>query len=90
MEYFKNVLSEYVVSYGCGRGTVKITRDEYERIKEISLSAPPAPSGYIYKLRSDNLEWVLVEVPEPEPYEEEASPEDYENALAEMGVDFSD
>lgn len=47
---------------------------------------PPAPEGFVYMLRADTLEWELVKLPEPEPIEEEATIEDYETALNELGV----
>ena len=50
-------------------------------------SKPCAPDGYTYKLRADTLEWELVELPpEPDPGEDEATAEDYEAALQELGV----
>lgn len=62
----------------------------YNTIMQIIQNKPTDPEGYQYKLRADNLEWELVELPVQEDSDEEASPEDYESALAEMGVDFSD
>ena len=50
-----------------------------------------APEGYAYKLKADTLEWELVELPpafeQSEDDIDEASIADYENALAELGVD---
>lgn len=40
-----------------------ITKEERDRIFTMMLSKPSAPSGYTYKLRADNLEWELVELP---------------------------
>lgn len=51
-----------------------------------SDSALKAPHGYQYRLRADTLEWELVEMPPVEPEDEEATAEDYEAALKEMGV----
>lgn len=51
---------------------------------------PSDPDGFIYRLRKDDLEWELVKLPDPEPIDEEAGPEDYEQALEEMGVNFND
>lgn len=40
-----------------------ITEEEYNTILEFARSAPKTADGYIYKLRADNLEWELVELP---------------------------
>jgi len=63
---------------------------EYSSVVQKIQNKPSDPNGYQYRLRADNLEWELVELPEPEPIEDEAGPEDYEQALEEMGVDFND
>lgn len=63
----------------------EITEAEYNRIKAIIDSRPTAPDGYGYRL-TENLEWELYEMPIEE-IEEEATAEDYEAALAEMGVE---
>lgn len=65
-----------------------ITKEERDNIVTLMLSKPTAPNGYAYKLRADNKELELVELPEP--VDEEAGPEDYEQALQEMGVNFND
>lgn len=64
--------------------------EQYIAIMHTIQTKPEDPDGFQYKLRADNLEWELVELPEPEPVDEDAGPEDYEQALEEMGVDFSD
>ena len=70
--YFKNVKDGYVISYGRGSSGEEITEAEYEAIKTAISSMPSPVDGYTYKLRADNLEWELVELPpEPEPGEEE-------------------
>ena len=64
-----------------------ITEEEKNNIFTILCNKPSAPSGYTYKFRADNLEWELVELPpEPDPGEDEATAEDYEQALADLGV----
>lgn len=87
MQYFKKVYGEYVLAYGIGNDGLLISREEYTKINDATRTRPTAPSGYIYKLRADTLEWELVELPpEPDPGEEDATAEDYEQALADLGV----
>ena len=63
----------------------EITEAEYNRIKSIIDNRPTAPDGFTYRLTAE-LEWELYEMPVEE-VEEEATAEDYETALAEMGVE---
>lgn len=70
---------------GFFRDGVEITEAEYNRIKAIIDNRPTAPSGYGYRLTAE-LEWELYELPIEET-EEEATVEDYQAALAEMGVE---
>lgn len=70
--------------------TDAISKSDANHLNNMFLEKPLAPSGYTYKLRADTLEWKMVELPAVDPAEEEAGLEDYETALSEMGVDFSD
>lgn len=63
----------------------EITEAEYNRIKAIIDSRPTATDGFAYRLTAE-LEWELYEMPAEE-VEEEATAEDYQTALAEMGVE---
>ena len=64
-----------------------INDPDYTRIVDIVKNKPDDPEGYVYMLNADTLEWELVELPPaPEPPEEDATAEDYENALSELGV----
>lgn len=91
-EFYKVIDGDYISGIGTnGNDSVtEITEAEYNAIMQKIQSKPTDPDGYQYKLRADNLEWELVELPAQEDSDEEASPEDYESALAEMGVDFND
>lgn len=90
MDFFKNIDGEYIVSISTGCGQTEINEQEYNTILDIIRNAPAAPDGYQYILRADTLMWELVELPpEPEPSEDPAEIEDYENALVEMGVDLN-
>ena len=64
---------------------LEITAAEYDHIKSIIANRPTAPDGYGYRL-TENLEWELYELPPEEVTDEEATAEDYEAALSEMGV----
>lgn len=70
MYYYKNIAEEYIDSISTGLGQIEIAETEYNAILTIIRNAPTAPDGYIYKLRADNLEWELVELP-PVPVDED-------------------
>lgn len=63
----------------------EITESEYNIIFEIIKNKPLPPDGYDYRL-TDELEWELYELPIVEESDDEATEEDYQNALAEFGV----
>ena len=87
MKYCEVIDGVYVSALGANCGGVEISEGEYNDLLAIIHSAPSAPDGYIYKLRAADLERELVELPpEPDPGEEDATAEDYENALLELGV----
>lgn len=91
MAFIKVENEGYII--GVGQNQLKsggISETEYNRISERINNKPTDPEHYQYKLRSDNLEWELVELSPVESAEEEAGPEDYEQALEEMGVNFND
>ena len=66
----------------------EITEAEYNRVLEIVRNKPIAPDGYDYRL-TEQFEWELYELPIEEESEEEATEQDYQKALAEMGVDLN-
>ena len=76
MAYKASILDGYIIGIGKNNNdTGGITKEQYEEIDSILKNAPTAPTGYKYKLRADNLEWELVELPpqpEPDPDPEEA------------------
>lgn len=77
----------YILAISTANTDEVITETEYNEILSTIKTAPIAPDGYVYKLRSDNLEWVLVE---NEDIDEDADGEDFINALSEVGVLSSD
>ena len=85
MRYYKNISNGYVISVGVGEGFTEITQEEYNTLLS-KIHEKPTKDGYAYRLKSD-LTW--------EEYEyvpivfEEATEQDYQNALAEMGVDLN-
>ena len=84
MGYYKFIDNGYVLAIGTGYGGKKIVESEYNSILEIIHNRPSAPYGYGYRLTAD-LKWELYEFP-TEDQEEEATTEDYQAALAELGV----
>ena len=83
MRFFKNILSGFLVSISTNAGVVEITESEYATIMQKIQNKPADPDGYQYKLRADNLEWELVELPpvEPEPMTDEEALTRYANEL---------
>lgn len=62
MKYFKTMIDGYIASISTGCGDEEIAAEEYQTIKEIIKSAPTAPDGYGYRLKSD-LTWEMCELP---------------------------
>ena len=89
MRYYKITDNAYFVGIGTGGGGTEITEAEYDNLLSIIHAAPKAPDGCTYKLRADTLEWELVELPPVEETDEDATAEDYEAALAEMGANLN-
>lgn len=80
------MLSKSNVTGKCFWHGSEITEAEYNHIKSIIDNRPTAPDGYGYRLTVE-LEWELYELPPEEVTDEEATAEDYEAALAEMGIE---
>ena len=61
----------------------EVEKGLFDRALRLCENKPNALSGYAYKLRADNLEWELVELPpvEPEPLTEEEALTRYANTL---------
>ena len=66
----------YIVAIG-------LNDNDYNTIMQKIQSKPTDPGGYAYRLRADNLEWELVELPpvEPEPPTEEQALTRYANSI---------
>ena len=66
--FAKLIIDGYIAALSTGGGT-EITESEYSTIMQKIQNKPTDPEGFQYKLRADNLEWELVELPpnEPEP-----------------------
>lgn len=71
MIYFAVIKNGYVDSFGTAEREVAtvISEARYNEIKSKLGNHPTAPAGYTYKLRADNLEWELVELPPETEYE---------------------
>jgi len=56
---------------------------DFDAVMQKIQNKPTDPEGYAYKLRADNLEWELVELPplEPEPLTDEEALTRYANEL---------
>ena len=85
--FYKVIDDDYIAGIGTNGpdGVEEISEQEYRQIETIILTAPEAPVGFVYRLRAADLEWELVEIPDPDP---EAEISDYEQELAELGVRF--
>lgn len=86
MGYIKHVENGYIVSVQTNAplGTENCTEEEYNNIMNVLKNAPTQKDGYGYRLKEE-LTWEEYELPI---VEEEATETDYQNALAEMGVDL--
>jgi hypothetical protein len=72
---YRIIISDGYIQAFSTYGGVEITAEVQDSILQKMADAPTAPSGYTYKLRADNLEWELVELPpapEYAPSEDEA------------------
>ena len=77
----------YIVCYGNGAGGNEITPEEEAELFH-ALDTKPMPTETTdYKLK-DDYSWEAYEVPPPEPVQ--ATSEDYEAALAQLGVNTND
>ena len=56
---------------------------DFDAVMQKIQTKPSDPDGYAYKLRADNLEWELIELPpvEPEPLTEEEALTRYANSI---------
>ena len=85
MRYYKITSNGYLHSIGTGGVSgEEITQQEYERIENVIRNASTAPDGHAYVI-TESLEWEIYQVETPD-ISEEATTEDYQIALAEMGV----
>ena len=78
---------------GVGAESANSAEEEYMAVRACLESMPKAPDGYCYHL-NENLEWVLCEKPVVEFGDlaeefdfSEATIDDYQNALREVGVE---
>ena len=79
------MISKNMISNKHYRDGVEISEEKYTEILNIIRNKPTAPDGYGYRL-TDDLKWELYELPAEDQEDEEATAEDYEAALAELGV----
>lgn len=70
-DFYKVVDNGYITGIGTnGNDSADaITDAEYNHLLSLIRSAPAAPDGYTYRLRADNLEWEMVELPPAPEYE---------------------
>lgn len=84
MRYYKQINENYIIAIGAGYGGEEITKEEYDTIMSVIQNRPHA-EGKGYHLRTD-LTWEEYDLPPQPPEEEEATEEDFINALEELGV----
>lgn len=73
----------FIVAISTSNFNNQITESEYNAIMQKIQSKPTDPDGYAYRLRADNLEWELVELPpvEPEAITDEEALTRYANSI---------
>ena len=86
MQFFMTENGNYIeslITISSDAESGNLTESEYNKLLSIIQTAPAAPNGYQYKLRADNLEWELVELPpvDPEPLTDEEALTRYANSL---------
>lgn len=85
MRYGKMVSDGYIIGISNDFG-IEITETEYNKILVLVHDKPTSPLGYEYMLRADNLEWELCELSPIDEPDEDATIEDYEEAIGRFGV----
>lgn len=83
MRYYKHIENGNIAAVGTGQGHTEITVDEYSTILKTIQDKPTPLEGKDYRL-TESLEWEEFDKPPKEI--EEATEEDYQAALAELGV----
>lgn len=79
------MLSKNMISNKHYRDGVEISEEKYAEILNMIRNKPTAPDGYGYRL-TDDLKWELYELHAEDQEDEESTAEDYQAALAELGV----
>lgn len=79
------MISKNMISNKHYRDGVEISEEKYTEILNMIRNKPTAPDGYGYRL-TDNLKWEIYELPAEDQVDEEATAEDFQAALAELGV----
>lgn len=75
MKWYAIITDGIILAIGCGNSCkpeTEITEAEYNKLLSIIHNRPIPPDGYDYKLKADNLEWELYEIPQ----EDEEEPND--------------
>lgn len=85
MRCFKIIKDGYVLAIGVGTTGATISEDEYNCILAAIQSCPTPPAGCGCRLKTD-LTWELYALPSDAQEDEESTSEDYQAALAELGV----
>lgn len=81
MRYYKYIEDDYIKGVGIGCGGNEISENEYNEIMEL-IANKPISNVYGYKLKTDYT-WEEYELP---PKEDNATEEDYLEALEKLGV----
>lgn len=89
MEYKKIILNDYILGVALVKTGGNITEAEFTKISDIIRNRPTATDGFAYRL-TENLEWEPYELPTEEVTNKEATVEDYEAALVEMGSRYDE
>ena len=86
MRYYKIEQEGYILVVGVGSGGKEIDETEYNDIVNVIENKPISSEEYDYRLKSD-LTWEKYKIT-PEEEIPEATEEDYQNALRELGVEL--
>ena len=85
----KSLYNGYVLGVGFSEAEANITEQEYNLISDRFANKPTAPEGKMAVLVDGIYEWEFVDMPQDEP-NENATEQDYLDALAELGVNVDE
>lgn len=85
-----NILTTIGESKTIGETQIEISEEEYNNILSIIQSKPEDTESIVYMLNAETMQYEPYPRPEEPVIEPEATIEDYQSALSELGVNVSE